>query len=168
MLRHLANFTTPLHVAVHQTPFRWTETEDKAYEALKIMLSQAPVVQPPDWTRPFHVFVDASDIAIATYNAQLVSTSKLLKPEVVYRLKELFNNRARSPRDDIQHKQIPTLPIRQEVHISRGPRSPPLPRLQTSVNREIGSVDAALGKNLTSTSNIGQVRNMPSQIISAG
>ena len=28
------------------------------------MLSQAPVVQPPDWMRPFHVFVDASDVAI--------------------------------------------------------------------------------------------------------
>ena len=60
MLRHLADFATPLHAAVHRTPFRWTETEDKAYEALKIMLSQAPVVQPPDWTCPFHVFVDAS------------------------------------------------------------------------------------------------------------
>ena len=30
------------------------------------MLSQAPVVQPPDWTEPFHVFVDASDIAIGS------------------------------------------------------------------------------------------------------
>ena len=44
MLRHLADFATPLHAAVHRTPFRWTETEEKAYEALKIMLSQAPVV----------------------------------------------------------------------------------------------------------------------------
>ena len=60
MLRHLADFATPLHAAVYRTPFQWTETEDKAYDALKIMLSQAPVVQPPDWTCPFHVFVDAS------------------------------------------------------------------------------------------------------------
>ena len=40
----------------------------------------------------------------AAYNAQLVSTGILLKPEAVYRRKELLNNRARSPRDDIQHK----------------------------------------------------------------
>ena len=66
MLRHLADFATPLHIAVHRTPFRWTKTEDKAYAALKIMMSQASVVQPPDWTRPFHVFVDASDIAIGS------------------------------------------------------------------------------------------------------
>ena len=73
MLRHLADFTTPLHVVVHRTPFRWTETEDKAYDALKIMLSQAPVVQPLDWTRPFHVFVDASNIAIGSALMQLTA-----------------------------------------------------------------------------------------------
>ena len=48
-----------------------TTTEDKAYEALKIMLTQATVVQPPDWTKPFHVFVDASDIAIGSALMQL-------------------------------------------------------------------------------------------------
>ena len=31
---------------------------------MKFMLSQAPVVQPPDWAQPFHMFVDVSDIAI--------------------------------------------------------------------------------------------------------
>ena len=66
MPRHLADFTTPLHAAVQQAPFRWTETEDKAYEMLKVMLSQALVVQPPEWTLPFHVFVDASNIAIGS------------------------------------------------------------------------------------------------------
>ena len=40
--------------------------EDKAYAALKIMLSQAP-----DWIQPFHVFVDASDISIGSALMQL-------------------------------------------------------------------------------------------------
>ena len=73
MLRHLADFAIVLHAAIHRTPFRWTETEEKAYDALKIMLSQAPVVQPPDWTRPFHVFVDASNIAIGSALMQLTA-----------------------------------------------------------------------------------------------
>ena len=30
------------------------------------MLSHAPVVQPPDWSQPFRVFVDASDVAIGS------------------------------------------------------------------------------------------------------
>ena len=66
MLRYLADFVTPLHEAVHAVPFWWMEREEKAYQSLKVMLSQAPVVQPPDWAQPFHVFVDASDIAIGS------------------------------------------------------------------------------------------------------
>ena len=64
MLRHLADFATPLHAAVHRLPFQWSSIEEEAYQSLKLMLSHAPVVQPPDWSEPFHVFVDASDIAI--------------------------------------------------------------------------------------------------------
>ena len=66
MLRYLADFSTPLHAAVHRTPFKWTVIEEKAYDTLKIMLTQAPVVQPPYWVKPFHVFGDASDIAIGS------------------------------------------------------------------------------------------------------
>ena len=66
MIRHFADFATPLHAAVHRVPFQWAETEEKAYQVLKVMLSQAPVVQPPDWAKTFHVFVDASDIAIGS------------------------------------------------------------------------------------------------------
>ena len=50
MLQYLADFATPLHASVHKTPFKWTEIEEDAYNALKIMLTQAPVVQPPVWT----------------------------------------------------------------------------------------------------------------------
>ena len=71
MIRHLADFATPLHVAVHRVPFQWADTEEKAYQALKVMLSQAPVVQPSDWTKSFHVFVDASDVAIDSVLMQL-------------------------------------------------------------------------------------------------
>ena len=34
MLRYLADFATPLHVAVHKTPFKWMEFEEEAYHAL--------------------------------------------------------------------------------------------------------------------------------------
>jgi hypothetical protein len=57
MIRHLADFATPLHVAVHREPFSWTMEEEKAFAALKLFLTRAPVVQPPDWNREFHVFV---------------------------------------------------------------------------------------------------------------
>ena len=66
MLRYLVDFVTPLHAAIHVVPFRWTEREDKSYQSLKVILSQALAVQPLDWAQPFHVFVDASDIAIGS------------------------------------------------------------------------------------------------------
>ena len=72
MLRHLMDFVTPLHAAVHRTTFQWVGTEAKAYHALKIMLTQAPFVQPPDWGKPFHVFVDASNITISSALMQLM------------------------------------------------------------------------------------------------
>ena len=84
---------------------------------------------------------ERSDVA---YNAQLVLTGILLKPEVVYRRKEQINNIARSPWDDIQHKQVPALSIRKTIHIPRRPRDSPLPRLQTGADREISLMDATL------------------------
>ena len=36
------------------------------------MLTQAPIVQPLDWTTTFHVFVDASDNAIGSALMQLI------------------------------------------------------------------------------------------------
>ena len=66
IIRHLDDFATPLHAAVHCLPFQWTSIENKAYQALKLMLSHAPVVQPPVWSEPFHVFVNVSNIAIGS------------------------------------------------------------------------------------------------------
>ena len=48
MLHYLANFATSRHVVVHHTSFEWKEIEDKACMALKFMLTQASVVQPPE------------------------------------------------------------------------------------------------------------------------
>ena len=66
MLWYLAEFATPLHTVVHRVPFQWSTTKEAAYRSLKVMLSHALVVQPLDWSQPFHVFVDASDVAIGS------------------------------------------------------------------------------------------------------
>ena len=75
MLRYLADFATSPHATIHRTPLKWTTTEYKACEALKIMLTQAPVVQPSDWSKSFHVFVDVADIAISNTLMQLTEPS---------------------------------------------------------------------------------------------
>ena len=56
---------------VHKTPFQQSTIEQEAYDRLKKMLTKVPVVQPPDWTKGFHVFVYALDIAIGSALMQL-------------------------------------------------------------------------------------------------
>ena len=71
MIRYLADVSISLHTAVHKMPFQWKTVEQDAYDCLKKMLTKVPVVQPPDWEKPFHVFVDASDVAIDSSLMQL-------------------------------------------------------------------------------------------------
>lgn len=58
----------PLNVVAHAKPksFVWMDECDKAYQQLKIQLSRAPMVVPPNWKKVFHVFMDASDVSIAS------------------------------------------------------------------------------------------------------
>ena len=49
--------------------------EEEAYHALKIMLTKVVIAQPPDWTKPFHVFVDTSDIVIGSTLMKLIEPS---------------------------------------------------------------------------------------------
>ena len=57
--------------AVHKVPFQWTIAEQDAYNCLKKMLTKVLVVQPFDWEKDFHVFVDAYDVTIKSSWMQL-------------------------------------------------------------------------------------------------
>ena len=41
-------------------PFQWSGECEKAFQEIKRRLSEAPVLQPPDLTKPFFLWVDAS------------------------------------------------------------------------------------------------------------
>ena len=45
------------------TKFHWTEQCQSAFKQLKAMLQRAPVLSASDFTRPFKLAVDASDVA---------------------------------------------------------------------------------------------------------
>ena len=66
MIRYLANVATPLHAAVHKMPFQWSTTKQDNYDCLKKMLTKVPIIQLANRAKDFHVFVDASDIAIGS------------------------------------------------------------------------------------------------------
>lgn len=64
-LRYLSHVCVPLtKLTKKEVKFEWIEEEEKAFTVLKKMLQIAPIMQPPDWSLDFHIFVDASDIAV--------------------------------------------------------------------------------------------------------
>ncbi|GBC01759.1 hypothetical protein RclHR1_43190001 [Rhizophagus clarus] len=50
--------------------YKWTETQQRAFEILKTKLTQAPIVQYPDFEKPFLLYADASLIGIGAVLAQ--------------------------------------------------------------------------------------------------
>ena len=54
-------------------PFDWTSEHQEAFDALKRALSQAPVLQIPDFNREFVLVTDASDLAISAVLNQRVA-----------------------------------------------------------------------------------------------
>ena len=44
--------------------FSWSTTCQQSFETLKENLVQAPVLRGPNWSLPFHISFDASDLAI--------------------------------------------------------------------------------------------------------
>ncbi|MCO5612869.1 hypothetical protein L7F22_067140 [Adiantum nelumboides] len=65
-LRFVAHLAILINYAVHAKVFEWTLECDLAYRRLKIRLFKAPIMNPPNWDRDFHVFVDALDRAVAS------------------------------------------------------------------------------------------------------
>ncbi len=64
-LRYLADIMAPLsHLTKKDVDYLWGQAQQRAFEVLKKMLMVAPILQPPNWELSFHVFVDASDVAV--------------------------------------------------------------------------------------------------------
>lgn len=43
-----------------RTPYEWTEDRQEAFKELKRRFVTAPIITVPDWTKAFHVTLDAS------------------------------------------------------------------------------------------------------------
>ncbi|GJS65340.1 reverse transcriptase domain-containing protein [Tanacetum coccineum] len=52
------------HLLEEETPFIFSKECIKAFETLKIKLTQAPILVAPDWDLPFEIVCDASDFAV--------------------------------------------------------------------------------------------------------
>jgi hypothetical protein len=74
----MAGLATPLTDMMGKTAtrlgFKWGEEQERALEALKAAVLLAPAKVAPDYSLPFHIFVDASDVGVACVLVQFRTT----------------------------------------------------------------------------------------------
>ncbi|XP_073121104.1 uncharacterized protein [Henckelia pumila] len=64
----------PVSVREKDVSFEFNEPCKTAFDKLKDSLTSAPIIQPPDWTKPFEIMCDASDYAVGAVEAKTTHT----------------------------------------------------------------------------------------------
>src|SRR5690606_29839905 len=63
-VRHFADLSSPLDAIKNQKVLEWNEQLDNHFSLLKKAIMSAPILQFPDYTRPFHIACDASNTGV--------------------------------------------------------------------------------------------------------
>ena len=70
-----SSLAEPLHLLTEKNAvFQWTEQCNKAFQTLKELLTQAPILAYPDFEKPFILDTDASDVAIGATLSQIIDS----------------------------------------------------------------------------------------------
>jgi hypothetical protein len=70
-IKDFAQLADPMYQLLKKdTPYEWTESQQEAFEKLREKLTQAPIVQYPDFSKPFYLYTDASIIGLGAVLAQ--------------------------------------------------------------------------------------------------
>lgn len=69
--RNFAEVVSPLtHITSPKIPFQWTPDCQKAFDKAKALLANAPVLKAPDFSQPFALYTDASDLGVGAVLVQ--------------------------------------------------------------------------------------------------
>ena len=67
LIPHCAKIAVPItQLLKKHCKIVWTDICQKVFEELSSRLSIYPVLRPSDWGKPFHVFGDASNVAVGS------------------------------------------------------------------------------------------------------
>ena len=70
-IQNYSSIACPLiHLTKKATPFHWEEPQAKAFETLKTLMCQKPILRQPDYARPFFVSTDASAYGVGAVLSQ--------------------------------------------------------------------------------------------------
>ncbi len=82
-----APLTDLMSSSARKLGFEWGPEQDAALDALKLAVQLAPATHAPDYSKPFHVFVDASDVGVAAVLMQWKphpETSELIPAAIMH------------------------------------------------------------------------------------
>jgi hypothetical protein len=86
-MENFARTVVPLHALTGNVEFWWSEKCVVALAGLNKMISTKPVLRGPNWKIPFHISIDASDIAIGIVLGQ----EEDKKPYTIYFIINIIN-----------------------------------------------------------------------------
>ena len=70
-IRHYSDITYPMEEFLRiDVPYHWTEEGQHSFELLKRKLVKAPILKFPNWSKKFHVHIDASDLDVGSILTQ--------------------------------------------------------------------------------------------------
>lgn len=80
-----AQISAPLtDLVIPKEKFEWNETCQSAFEKIKTVLTSSPVLQLPDFNKPFAIHVDASDIGVGAVLLQEINHIQVWHPVRYY------------------------------------------------------------------------------------
>ena len=114
MIRHLVDFATPLHAAVHRVTFQWAETRGEGLSGTRSNVVTSPGSSTSRLDEEFPclrkcVGYSNPERPDATHRAEMVAAGVLLQPKAIKGGTKLLHGGEGNPRHGIQRNKIPTL-----------------------------------------------------------
>ena len=89
MITYFAKIAVPItRLFRNDCRFEWTKACEQAFQMLRSKLSTYPVLRPSDWDKVFHVFYDASNVAVFSALCQSTGEKRNNQP-IAYASKQL-------------------------------------------------------------------------------
>lgn len=63
-IRHFADLTGPLEAVKNNSVIEWNDFLREQFELIKFAIANAPILQFPDFSKPFHIATDASNTGV--------------------------------------------------------------------------------------------------------
>ena len=97
--------------------FKWTESQEDAFNALKTALTTEPILQYPDFSQPFNLTTDASGYAMGGVLSQGPIRKDCIRLEIAKpRRTKLLHDRKRMSSNSLQRNALPTVFIWKKIY----------------------------------------------------